>query len=43
MLWEGTAGTRVLPQTAGIFGAGRAGQLPVAEKEGGVGHHICKL
>ena len=29
--------------TAGIFGAGRAGQLPVAEKEGGVGHHICKL
>ena len=30
---EGTAGTRAARPIAGIFGAGRAGQLPVAEKD----------
>ena len=40
---EGTVGTKVAPQIAGISGAGRAGQLPVAEKEGDVEPHVCKL
>ena len=31
---EGTVGTKVAPQIAGISGAGRAGRLPVAEKQG---------
>ena len=32
MPFEGTAGTTDGPTTAGCFGAGRAGQLPAAEK-----------
>ena len=31
------------PTTAGCFGAGRAGQLPAAEKSENVGHHLYKL